>query len=49
MIANPPKFQLFQRTKTLKLKKVISFDGTTIKSSDTVELLWITLDKNIKL
>ena len=29
------------------MKENVSFDGKTIKSSDTVELLGITLDKNI--
>ena len=43
MVANPSKFQ-----KQFKnIEKNISFDGKTIKSSDKVELLGITLDKNI--
>ena len=32
--------------KSKNIEKNISFDGKTIKSSDTVELLGITLDKN---
>ena len=34
-------------SKYKNIEKNMSFDGKTIKSSDTVELLGITLDKNI--
>ena len=47
MIANPSKFQLMFLSKYKNIEKNMSFDGKTIKSSDTVELLGITLDKNI--
>ena len=47
MVANPSKFQLMFLSKYKKIEKNMSFDGTIIKSSDTVELLGITLDKNI--
>ena len=40
MVANPSKFQLMFLSKYKNI-------GKTIKSSDTVELLGITLDKNI--
>ena len=39
------KYLFFQRTFKVSFK--ISFDEKTIKSSDAVELLGITLDKNI--
>ena len=39
MVANPSKYK--------NIEKNMSFDGKTIKSSDTVEPLGITLDKNI--
>ena len=49
MAANPSKFQLMFLSKYKSIeKRNMSFDGKTIKSSDTVELLGITLDKNIK-
>ena len=46
MVASTSKFNLcfFQKTKQWKN---IPLDGKTIKSSDSVELLGITLDKNI--
>ena len=47
MVANPSKFQLMFLSKYKNIEKNISFDGKTIKSSDSVELLGITLDKNI--
>ena len=47
MVANPSKFQLMFLSKYRNIEKNMSFAGKTIKSSDTVELLGITLDKNI--
>ena len=47
MVANPSKFQLMFLLKYKNIEKNMSFDGKTIKSSDTVELLGTTLDKNI--
>ena len=47
MVANPSKFQLMFLSKYKNIEKNMSFDGKTIKSSDAVELLGITLDKNI--
>ena len=47
IVANPSKFQLMFLSKYKNIEKNISFDGKTIKSSDSVELLGITLDKNI--
>ena len=47
MVANPSKFQLMFLLKYKNIEKNMSFDGKTIKSSDTVELIGITLDKNI--
>ena len=47
MVANPSKFQLMFLSKYKNIEKNMSYDGKTIKSSDTVELLGITLDKNI--
>ena len=47
MVANLPKFQLTFLSKYKNIEKSMSFDGKTIKSSDTVELLGIILDKNI--
>ena len=47
MVANPSKFQFMFLSKYKNIEKNMSFDGKTIKSSDTVELLGITLDKNI--
>ena len=45
MVANPSKFQLMFLSKYKSIEKNMSFDGKTIKSSDTVELLGITLEK----
>ena len=47
MVANPSKFQRMFLSKYKNIEKNISFDGKTIKSPDKVELLGITLDKNI--
>ena len=47
MVANPSKFQLMFLSKYKNIEKNMFFDRKTIKSSDTVELLGITLDKNI--
>ena len=47
MVANPSKFQLMVLSKYKNIEKNMSFDGKTIKSTDTVELLGITLNKNI--
>ena len=47
MVANPSKIQFMFLSKYKNIEKNMSFDGKTIKSSDTVELLGITLDKNI--
>ena len=47
MVANPSKFQLIFLSKYKNIEKNMSFDGKTLKSSDTVELLGITLDENI--
>ena len=46
MVANPSKFQFMFLSKYKNIEKNMSFDGKTIKSSDTVELLGITRDKN---
>ena len=43
MVAKPSKFQL---SKYKNIEKNMSFNGKTIKSTDTLELLGITLDKN---
>ena len=47
MVVNPSKFQLMFLSKYKNIERKMSFDEKTIKSSDTVELLGITLDKNI--
>ena len=47
MVANLSKFQFMFLSKYKNIKKNMSFDRKTIKSSDTVELIGITLDKNI--
>ena len=47
MVANPSKFQLMFLSKYRNIEKNLSFAGKTIKSSDTVELLGVTVDKNI--
>ena len=49
MVANPSKFQLMFLSKYKNIERNMSFDEKTIKASDTVELLGITLDKNINL
>ena len=46
MVANPSKLQLMFISKYKNIEKMY-FDGKTITSSDTVELLGIILDKNI--
>ena len=47
MVQNPSKFQLMFLSTYRNIEKNMSFDGKTIKSSDTVEPLEITLGKNI--
>ena len=47
MVVNPSKFQIMFLSKYKNIEKNMSFDGKTIKSSDTVKLLGITLGKNI--
>ena len=47
VVVNPSKFQLVFHSKYKNTEKSMSFDGKAIKSSDTVELLGMTLDKNI--
>ena len=47
MVAYPSKFQLMVLWKYTNIEKNKSFDGKTIKSSGIVELLGITLGKNI--
>ena len=47
MVANPSKFQLMFLSKYKNIEKNMPFDGRTIKSYDTVELLGIILDQNI--
>ena len=47
MIANPSKFQLMFPSKYKNIEKNMSFDGKIITSLDTVELLGITLNKDI--
>ena len=49
MVGNPSKFQLMFLSKYKNIEKDMSFDRKTIKSSDKVQLLGITLDKNIIL
>ena len=39
MVANPSKFELLFLSKYQNIEKNMSFDGKTIKSSDTVEPL----------
>ena len=48
MIANPKKFQLMFLARNNSIEKEMSFVQKVIKSSSTVELLGITLDKNLK-
>ena len=45
MATNPSKFQLRLLSTTKTFLKNMSFDGETIKSSGTIELFGITLDK----
>ena len=47
MVANPSKFQLMFLSKYKTIEKNMFFNGKTIKSLDTVELLGITVDKII--
>ena len=47
MVAYPSKFQLMFLSKNKNIEKNTSFDEENITSSDTVELLGITLGKNI--
>ena len=47
MVANPSKFRLLFLPKYKNIENNMSFDGKTIIFSDTVELLGITLNKNI--
>ena len=47
MVADPSKFQLLFLPKYKNIENNMSFDGKTITSSDTAELLGITLYKNI--
>ena len=46
MVANPKKFQLMLLARKC-IDKEISFVGKAIKSSSTVELLGITLDRKL--
>ena len=48
MVANPKKFQLMFLARNESIEKGISFLGKAIKSSSTVELIDITLDKSLK-
>ena len=47
MVPNPSKFQLMFLSKYGHIEKNMSVDRKLINSSDTVELLGITLDKNV--
>ena len=47
MVANPKKFQLMFLARNNSIEKEMPFIGKAIKSSSTVELLNITLDKNL--
>ena len=47
MVANPSKFQLMFLSKYKNIEKKIRLGGKTIKSSYTVVLLGIIVDKNI--
>ena len=47
IVANSSKLQLMFLSKYKNIENNMSFDRETIKSSDSVELLGITLDKNI--
>ena len=47
MVTNLKKFQLMFLARNKSIEKEMSFVGKAIKSSSTVELLGITLDKNL--
>ena len=47
MVANTKKFQLIFLTRNKSIEREMSFVGKAIKSSSTVELLGIALDKNL--
>ena len=47
MVANPKKFQLMSLARNKRIEKEMSFVGKAKTSSSTVELLGITLDKNL--
>ena len=48
MVANPKKFQLMFLARNKKcIEKEMPFVGKALESSSTVELLGITLDKNL--
>ena len=47
MVANPKKFKLIFLARNKSIENKMSFVGKAIKSSSTVELLGITLDKNL--
>ena len=47
MVANSKKFQLMFLARNKSIEKEMSFVGKAIKSSSTIELLGITLDKNV--
>ena len=47
MVANLKNFQLVLLARSKSIEKEKSFVGKAIKSSSTVELLGITLDKNL--
>ena len=48
-VAYPKKFQFMFLARNKIIEKEMSFVGKAIKSSSTVELLGITLDKNLKI
>ena len=47
MVTNAKKFQLLFLVKNKSIEKEMSFVGKVVKSSSKVELLCITLDKNL--
>ena len=47
MVANTKKFQLIFLARNKSIEREMSFVGKAIKSSSTVALLGITLDKNL--
>ena len=49
MVPNPKKFQLMFLARNKCIEKEMSFAGKAIKSCSRVELLDITLDKNLNL